>query len=156
MVLIQCSFALSNLKASLGQIWNVRSILANLRKTHGLQHSNDELAGWQWKKIRLLDKLTIPSFNILWGSVRSEPCAIAGRVCIYCFIWFVMLRRRFVFCCLGVLCMCMYVMHSPNVMSSLFGSFKDEQGFPLRLPSINLCSSFPLVPHCVKRRTLFP
>ena len=41
------------------------------------------------------------------------------------FSMFVMLWQRFVIFCLGVLCMCTYVMHSPNVMLSLFGSFRD-------------------------------
>ena len=50
-----------------------------------------------------------------------------GRVCI-CFdlFWFGMSSDgSLLFCCLGVLCMCVYVMNGPNVMSSLFGSFRD-------------------------------
>ena len=59
-----------------------------------------------------------------------KPCAMAGRVLLlFSMFWFVMLWRRFVIFCLGVLCMCTYVMHSPNVMLSTLREFPGLAGF---------------------------
>ena len=66
---------------------------------------------------------------IKWGCQdRWDPSHVPwlGVSVWFCFVLVLLCSGgSLLFCCLGVPCMCSYVMHGPNVMSSLFGSFRD-------------------------------
>ena len=71
-----------------------------------------------WKKRHVQTQLKLAKEHIdllkVWGSVGSEPYAMAGRVCIiYLYFGFVCSGGSLLFSCLGVPCGCSYVMHVP-------------------------------------------
>ena len=89
-------------------------------------------------------KVVLVSVRIgeIWAMCHGWACPVYVLIC---FDWLGGSDGSLLFCWLVVSCVLRMSCMALIVLSSLFGSFRDYLGFPLRLPSDNSCSSFPLL-----------